>query len=326
MKNLLVILIILISNKSYSVDNNYQRKEIRINGSSTLYPFITVASEKFKIDTGKLAPIVESTGTGGGISYFCSGKSLKYPDIVMASRKMKNSEVELCKSNGVSNIKEHVLGLDGILIVSNKDSLFNNLSLNDLYKAIAKYITVDNKVIENNKETWRDVNPSLPNIKIEFYGPSSASGTREAFSNLVLKKICMEDKIIIEKIQDEEYRSSICSQIRTDGKFIEIADNENLVIQKLSANINAVGIIGYNFLASNENIKALLVNSAIASSENIINGHYPLSRPLYFYVKEDNYNQILYLQDFVNELISKNASGRNGYLTKRGLIPKVTNN
>ncbi|MEK6734594.1 MAG: substrate-binding domain-containing protein [Pseudomonadota bacterium] len=295
--NLIIILICSVASA---------RDEIRIVGSSTLYPFITIEAEKFGKEYGK-TPVVEATGTGGGMHLFCSGNSLKYPDIVNASRSMKKSEMEFCLANKVTNIKEIMLGYDGIVIAVAKKALGFTLSKEELFLALARKIPQNGEFIDNYYKTWNQINPNLPRTKIEIYGPSFTSGTRDALIELVMSPFCGETS---------------CKEIRDDGAFIEMPENDNLIIHKLLYNKNAIGIISFSLLNENNKIKAIMIDNIYPTKNTIVDGNYPLARPLYIYVNMDHIKELPRLIDFINELVSEKSLGPNGYLTQKGLLTK----
>jgi phosphate transport system substrate-binding protein len=282
--------------------NALAREQIRIVGSSTLYPFITIAAEKFGSTYG-YTPVVEAIGTGGGIKLFCSGDSLDYPDIVNASRIMKKSEKALCKKNNVTNIKEIMIGYDGIILAGAKNSKIINLTKYQLFLALAKKNPQEMR--DNPYYSWKDIDPNLPDSKIEIYGPSFTSGTRDALIELVMDEFC---------------KSNLCKEIRDDGHYIEMPENDNLIIHKLTNNNKALGIISFSLLNENIKIKAIKINNVIPSKSNIISRNYPLSRPLFIYVNQNHMKIMPDIELFINELTSPDSIGVNGYLTHKGLL------
>lgn len=299
----------------------YARDTIRIVGSSTVYPFTTAVAEQFSKKTGSPAPIVESTGTGGGIKLFCAGAGEETPDIVNASRPIKDTEVELCKSNGVT-ADEIKIGFDAIVIAMSKEHSGVSITTKEIYNALAKYVIVDGKFIENPTVTWNDLNPSLPEHKIEVLGPPPTSGTRDSFVELVIEKECKaaikEASITVTEDEEKKY----CKSIREDGAFVEAGENDNLIVQKLQANPTAMGIFGYSFLEENAaTIKGVTINNVDATFETVSDGSYPISRPLFIYVKKEHIGVIPNIEEFVNEYTSDTAIGDEGYLIDKGLIP-----
>ena len=274
------------------------REQIRIVGSSTLYPFITIAAEKFGKNSGH-TPVVEATGTGGGFHLFCSGNSLHYPDIVNASRKIKPSEERLCKKNNVNNLQEILIGYDAVIMAQGKEGLDLKLTQEELFLALAKKIPHNGKIIPNFYQTWQEINPSLPNSKIEVYGPSFTSGTRDSFVELVMNGFCKSSAKMNQLIPDKKELLAACSVIREDGAYIEMPENDNLIIHKLLHNKFALGIVSFSLLAENSKIKALPLNDIIPSKNSIITGEYLISRPLFIYVNKDHLKALPSLNGFV---------------------------
>lgn len=294
----------------------------RINavGSSTVYPFATIVAEKFGKD-GHQTPVIESTGTGGGIKIFCTGAGLDTPSIVNASREIKDTEVEACATNGVSAPAEFKFGYDAIVLAHAKGYELN-ITTRQIYLALAKSVIIDGEVVPNPYVKWSDIDETLPATEIEVLGPPPTSGTRDSFVELVLEKEC---KALIKeydlKISEEEQKS-ICKSVREDGGYVEAGENDNLIVQKLQANPNAVGIFGFSFLEENAGeLEGAIVNGVAPQFESISAGEYPISRGLYFYVKKEHLASSPELKEFVEEFISESAIGEEGYLTERGLIP-----
>lgn len=293
------------------------RAEIKVVGSSTVFPFVTVAAEQFSnANPNFKAPIVESTGTGAGISQFCAGVGAEYPDIVNASRRLKKSEYELCRKNGVEEIVEIQIGLDGLAVAAAKDGIALDLSQADIYKAIA----ANPFGKPNTAKTWRDVNPSLPAIPITVYGPPSTSGTRDSLVELFMEPGCDTDPAMKAlKQSNADQHKDFCSKVREDGAYVDSGENDNLIVQKLAANPNSVGIFGFSFLEENtDKLKDIPVNGVPATFENVALGKYPGARPLYIYVKKAHLRAIPGLKEFVTEIAGNWGPG--GYLAKRGLI------
>lgn len=299
------------------------RDQIRIVGSSTVYPFITVIAEEFGNKTDFKTPVVESTGTGGGFKLFCAGTGPRHPDITGASRPIKIGEIEMCGRNGVKEPAEIIIGMDGIVVANAVTAKKFKLSRRDLFMALAKHVPAeDGTVVENPYTHWNQINPSLPEIEISVYGPPPTSGTRDAFVELVMHKACMEEKVFIDRYADKKQRKKACGMMREDGAFIEAGENDNLIIQKLRSNEDALGIFGYSFLEENrDKVQGSVIEGAEPSFENIIDGKYPISRPLFLYVKKEHMKHLKGMADFVKEIVGEDALGEYGYLTKRGLIP-----
>ncbi len=301
------------------------RDYVYIVGSSTVYPFATVVAERFGRGSEFKTPKIESTGSGGGLKLFCDGIGVDHPDVTNSSRAIKQSEVDTCANNGVTEIIEVKIGYDGIVIANAIDGPAVELSRADIFKALAKEVPGDNdgELIENPYRTWADVNPGLPAERIEVLGPPPTSGTRDAFVELAMEGGCKATPWIAElKNTDKDRYKAICHTIREDGAFVEAGENDNLIVQKLEANPNAFGIFGYSFLDQNaEKVKGAAVDGVVPTFDAIASGAYPVSRPLFFYVKSAHVNVIPGLKGFLAEFTSERAWGEEGYLSERGLIP-----
>lgn len=291
------------------------RGEIRIVGSSTVFPFAKAVAEKFAAD-GNSSPILESTGTGGGMKLFCSGVGADTPDIENASRRMKISEFEDCKANGVTDIVEIQIGIDGIAIAQANNGPAIQLTPKQVYEAIAERPYGK----KNETKKWSDIDPSLPDMAIAVYGPPSTSGTRDALTELIMEVGCKTDAATKAlKDTDEDEFKSICHDVRADGAYIDAGENDNLIVQKLKANPNSVGIFGYSFLEENtDTVRGIAVSGVEPEYDAIASGKYPGARPLYIYLKKQHVGVIPGLQEYVTEFT--NAGGNDGYLKKVGLI------
>lgn len=279
------------------------RDQIRIVGSSTVFPFSTAVAEQFGRSTDFQTPVVESTGSGGGMKLFCAGVGTDHPDITNASRRMKESEFKLCQENGVADVTEAVIGYDGIVIANAKGGPTYSVTREQLVLALAEQGT--------KPELWSDVDPSLPAIKIEVLGPPPSSGTRDAFEELVMHEGCEGAGIECDGIT-----------IREDGAFIEAGENDNLIVSKLEANPNALGVFGFSFLDQNSDVlQGAMVDSVEPTFDNIAEGDYPVSRSLFFYIKNAHVGAVPGIQEFADEFISEDAAGEDGYLVDKGLIP-----
>jgi len=302
------------------------RDTITVVGSSTVYPFTTVVAERFGKRTNFNTPKIESTGTGGGMKLFCAGAGINTPDITNASRRIKKSEFDMCQKNGVTGITEVLIGFDGIVIANSKKAQQYKLSLRDVFLALAKEVPAPDgseKLVENPYQTWKDVNPKLPNIKIEVLGPPPTSGTRDAFVELAMEGGCKTFPWIkAMKKKNKQQFKEVCHAVREDGKYIEAGENDNLIVQKLEANPNALGIFGYSFLDQNSDmLQGSVVNGVEPTFDSIADGSYVVSRPLYFYVKNAHVGKVPGIKEFIDEFTSEEAMGEEGYLTDRGLIP-----
>ncbi len=303
------------------------RDFISIAGSSTVYPFSAAVAENFGRSHRQFkTPKVEATGTGGGIKLFCSGVGPATVDIANASRRIKTSEIDQCRSNGVREIVEVKIGFDGIVLANAKAQPTYQLTRREIFLALAKTVPDPknpNAFVPNPYRSWNQVNPKLPNVRIEVLGPPPTSGTRDAFVELVMDVGCdafPSLKALREK--DEKRHKQICQTVREDGAYVEAGENDNLIVQKLNANPRALGIFGYSFLEENLNsLHGSIVEGAGPSFENIASGKYPVSRSMYIYVKRAHLASIPGLREFVAEFVSERAMGDDGYLADKGLIP-----
>ena len=296
----------------------YARDQIKTVGSSTVYPFATTVAEYFGKNAEYRTPIIESTGTGGGMKLFCAGVGLKHPDVTNASRPIKKSEVEKCKKNGVTPI-EMMVGFDGIVLAGNKDGIQLKLTRIQLYKATAREVWDGSKFIDNPYKKWSDIDPSLPNLNIEIMGPPPTSGTRDAYVELVQHKACK--KLGIKKKGTNGYKVR-CSAVREDGRYIEAGENDNLIIQKLGADKRRYGIFGFSFLDNNEDkITGAVIDGHAPTFEGIASGDYPISRGLFFYVKKEHFETIPALKEYVLFWVQDKMIGENGVTVDKGLIP-----
>ena len=313
-----------------SITGASARDYISIVGSSTVFPYTQAVAEEFAAQ-GKKAPVVESTGTGGGFKIFCGGVGTEFPDITGASRAVKDKEVKLCKSNNVGNILEVRLGSDGIVIAAARGGTSIDLTLEGLYLAFAKNVPLGNggSMIANPHKTWKDVGDSLnkmgkgsfsyPATVIRAFGPPPTSGTRDAFVELAMFEGCMS--FDANKSVKKADRGNVCGLIRNDGAYIDSGENDNLIIQRLTADKDAVGIFGYSFLYENpDKIVGMKVNNVSPSLDTIGDGSYPIARPLFIYIKETHLSVIPGIKDFLTEYLSEEALSEDGYLVERGLI------
>jgi phosphate transport system substrate-binding protein len=300
------------------------RDYISIVGSSTVYPFATAVAEQFGKTSKFKTPKVESTGSGGGIKLFCGGVGVQHPDITNASRRIKATEVAECAKNGVRDIVEIKFGFDGIILANSVRGPRFDLTRRDIFLALAKNVP-DPKgsetLIPNPYKKWSEVNPKLSAEVIEVLGPPPTSGTRDAFVELAMEGGCKTFPWIA-ALKDEAKLKVTCQTLREDGRFIEAGENDNLIVQKLKANPSAVGIFGYSYLEQNaEAIQGSKVDGQLPTFEAISSGAYPVSRPLFFYVKKAHVGVIPGMREYIAEFTSAKAMGAEGYLADKGLIP-----
>jgi phosphate transport system substrate-binding protein len=300
----------------------FARDQIRIVGSSTVYPFTTAVAEAFGKASGK-TPVVEATGTGGGMKLFCAGVGADHPDFTNASRPMKKSEFEDCAKNGVTDIVEIKIGFDGLSLAHAKGAKDFALTKQQVFAALAKEIPdKDGKLIANPNKLWSDVDASLPATKIEVLGPPPTSGTRDSFAELVMEKGAEKfESLAAMKKADAKAFEKVWKAMREDGAYVEAGENDNLIVQKLQANPDAVGIFGFSFLEQNEGtVKAIAVDEVVASYDAIADGSYKVARPLYVYAKKQHVGVIPGMKEFIDEYVSDKAIGGDGYLADKGLV------
>ena len=302
------------------------RDQIAIVGSSTVYPFATVVAEHFGKTTDFKTPKIEATGSGGGLKLFCAGLGTKTPDITNASRRIQQSEIDKCNKNDVNEIIEVKIGYDGIVLANSKKSVQMKLGLKDVFLALVKDIPNPDgskNFVPNPYKTWKQVNNALPNIKITVLGPPPTSGTRDAFAELAMEGGCQKfDWIKAMKRQDKKAYKTRCHSVREDGAYIEAGENDNLIVQKLKANPDALGIFGFSFLEQNmDSVQSSTIDEVAPVLETISDGSYPISRSLYFYVKKQHIDIVPGIEEYTETFISPEATGNHGYLIDRGLIP-----
>jgi phosphate transport system substrate-binding protein len=299
------------------------RDQIRIVGSSTVYPFTTAVAEAFGKTSGK-TPVVESTGTGGGMKLFCAGVGAEHPDFTNASRAIKKSEFEDCQKNGVKDIVEMKIGFDGLAIATSKSAPDVKLTKQQVFMALAKEVPdKDGKLVPNPYTMWNEIDPSLPAQKNEVLGPPPTSGTRDSFVELVMEKGAEKfDSLKAMKKADAKAFEKVWKSMREDGVFIEAGENDNLIVQKLDANPNAFGIFGFANVEENAaKIKATAIDGVVPTFETIASGEYAVARPLFIYAKKQHVGTIPGMAEFVAEFMSEKAIGEEGYLSEKGLIP-----
>jgi phosphate transport system substrate-binding protein len=295
------------------------RDQIRIVGSSTVFPYTQAVAEQFAAATGNPAPVVESTGTGGGMQVFCEGVGADKADITGASRAMKKSEFEACVANGVDSVTEVLIGYDGLSLAHTQSAPEMSLTKAQIFQALASEVEVDGQIVANPYKNWNEIDASLPAQPITVFGPPPTSGTRDAFVELVMLVGCGTFEAI--KALEADRKEEVCERMRQDGPFVEAGENDNLIVQRLNADPNAIGIFGYSFLFENsDTLKGIAVDGVAANQDTIADGSYPVSRPLYIYVKNAHRDVIPGLNEFLTEYVSEASFGADGYLSERGLI------
>jgi phosphate transport system substrate-binding protein len=303
------------------------RDTVNIVGSSTVYPFATVVAERFGRNTDFPTPKLESTGSGGGLKLFCAGIGTQHPDITNASRRMKKSEFEMCQSNGVKEITEVKIGADGIVIANSKDAGKMDLSLKQVFLALAKEVPDPkggDKLVANPYQKWSEIDSSLPNLEISVMGPPPTSGTRDAFVEIAMEGGCKTFDFI--KAMPKKEMKSVCHSMREDGPFVEAGENDNLIVQRLAQDKDTLGIFGYSFLMENSSqIQAATIGGVEPTPESIAAEEYPVARSLFFYIKNAHVGVVPGIKEYAEEFTSEGAWGDNGYLVDVGLIPNPRN-
>lgn len=302
------------------------RDQIKIVGSSTVYPFASSVAEELGATSKFPTPVVESTGSGGGMKLFCAGNELNTPDITNASRRMKAKEFKMCEKNGVTDITESVIGYDGIAFAQSRSNADFDISREHLALAVAKEVPSKDgkKLIANPYKKWSDIDASLPNREIVVYGPPKSSGTRDAFEELVMQKIFKKQSVYTDlykadKKANKKYKKY--SVVRTDGVYVESGENDNLIVQKLDKNKAAFGVFGFSFLVENDDmIKGATINGVKPTPENISSSKYPVSRSLFFYIKNSHKKDVPAMNNYVNLFMSEKMIGKEGILGEIGLI------
>ena len=301
----------------------YARDQIKIVGSSTVFPYTQAVSEEFSKSMRMKAPVVESTGTGGGFKAFCQGVGEAHADITGASRAMKKSEYDDCAKNGVTDITEVLIGFDGLSMAVSRKGKALDLTRAQLFQALAAEIEVAGKVVANPHKRWSDIDAKLPSVAIQVFGPPPTSGTRDAWVELVMHEGC--DKFAAIKALDKDKKNEVCSRLRQDGPFIEAGENDNLIVRRLESDPNAYGIFGYSFLYENsDKIMAVKIEGVEPSATTIESAAYKVSRPLFFYVKNQHRGVISGMNEFIKEYVAERSMGPGGYLKDRGLVPLST--
>ena len=304
-----------------AADRAAARDQIRIVGSSTVFPFAATVAERFGQSSGFPTPVVESTGTGGGLRLFCAGIGEGHPDIANAARRIKQSEFDACAANGIT-ITEVKIGFDGIVLANAIDGPELALTTDQIFLALAAQVPVDGALVDNPYTLWSDIAADLPGEKIEVLGPPPTSGTRDAFVELAMESgaKAFEELVALEK----DAFIQVAHTIREDGAFVEAGENDNLIVRKLTSNPAAVGIFGFSFLDNNfDLVKGAMVDGIEPTFENIADGKYNVSRSLYFYVKQEHVGVVPGIEEFIAAFTDDGAWGDDGYLVDKGLIPLV---
>jgi phosphate transport system substrate-binding protein len=314
----LIMVVLILSTSS----NGFARDQIRIVGSSTVYPFAASVAEHFGKVGDFRTPVVESTGTGAGFKLFCTGSDESTPDISNASRPLLDSERAICNKQGIHNIVEVKIGYDGIVLANAMQGPSFSLTKKQLFLSLARDVAMQGKLVTNPYRRWKQIDASLPDLPIKVYGTPPVSGTRDTFVELVMQKGCLQVPEFMAVVANETDRKRQCQLIREDGVFIEAGENGNLITQKLLGDPDALGILGFSFVDQNMGkIRANVIDGIAPSFETIQNSSYGISRPLYFYVKGEHLSLVQGIREYVQEFTSEAAIGDEGYLVNEGLVP-----
>ena len=297
----------------------YARDQISIVGSSTVFPFATTVAEIFGQRSGYRTPVIESTGSGGGLKMFCAGIGTNTPDIANASRAIKEKELAQCKDAGIEPI-EYLIGFDGITISNSRQGVKYELTKEEIYKAVAAQVwNNDHKMFMKNEYThWNQINPNLPNKKIDIMIPPTTSGTRDAFVELIMHSVCRK----VYGMEKKKAKAN-CTAVRSDGSYVvQMTENDNLIIEKLVDDVDRLGVFGFSFLDQNfDKVQAATIDGVYPSFDTIADGSYKVSRPLYFYVKDKHIGVVPGIEEYVKMFMSDNMIGEDGTLYEQGLIP-----
>ena len=306
--------IVLLSIVTFSNSVAREGDQISIVGSSTVFPFATIVAERFAKNTDFNAPVIESTGSGGGLKLFCAGIGLEHPDVTNASRAIKSSEKETCEKNGITPV-EYLIGYDGITFSNSNAVKQLSLTKEDIFNAVSAKVYYNGEMIDNPYKKWSDINSSLPSVDIDVLAPPPSSGTRDAFVELVMHSVCKK----IYEMDKKTYKAN-CSALREDGAVTEVGENDNLIIEKLADNSDRFGIFGYSFLDQNrDRVQGSIVDGVGPSMDTIADGSYKVSRPLFFYVKKEHIGVVPGIQEYADYFMSLAVEG--SPLEDAGLIP-----
>lgn len=296
------------------------RGQVRVIGSSTVFPYSQAVAEEFSGETDFASPIVEATGTGGGLRLFCAGVGPRTPDVTASSRRIAPSELEQCRRNGVTDLTEARFGKDAVIVALSRRATLSGFSRADLFRALAASVEIDGKIVPNPYRRWNEIDPALPDEPIRAFGPPMTSGTRDAFTDLILGPGCRSFPDIA--ALPEARRTDVCGRIRQDGVFVATGETDNLIARRLTAETGAIGIFGFSALFENaDRLRGASIDGVEPTRANIVSGTYGAIRPLYLYIKNAHRGVVPGLDEFLNEYVSEAAIGPDGYLVERGLVP-----
>lgn len=296
------------------------REQVRVVGSSTVFPYAQAVAEEFTEATDSASPVVEATGTGGGMHIFCAGLGPRTPDVTTASRRIRPAEVAACHANGVIGITEARFGEDAVVIARSRTGATAGFTRAQLFQGLAASVEVRGEIVPNPYRRWREIDRALPDEPITVYGSPYTSGTRDAFIELVMDEGCAAFPAIAALPPDR--RTEVCGRIRQDGAFITAGESDNVIVRRLVADPAAIGIFGYSLLAPNtDRLRGVALDGVVPTKDAIASGAYGAVRSLYLYVKNAHRGVIPGLERFLAEFTSEAAIGPGGYLVERGLVP-----
>jgi len=317
LKNLIVAAAVI----AFGAGMAQARDQVKIVGSSTVYPFSSYVAEELGATTKFKSPVVESTGSGGGHKLFGNGVGLDTPDITNSSRRMKASEFEKDQKAGITEITEALIGYDGIAIAQNGANPDFSVTKDELAMAVAADVPVNGKLVKNPYKTWDQINPALPKRKILIYGPPTSSGTRDAFAEMVLGHFANKNAALYDAVAPKN-KAEKYEAVREDGVYVPAGENDNLIVQKLTKDKDAFGIFGYSYLEENsDRIKGAKIDGVYPEPNTIASGEYPISRSLYFYVKKAHLDKVPGMREYIELFMSDKMIGSRGLLKRIGLIP-----
>ena len=296
------------------------RDGIRVVGSPEVLPYVQRVAQNFTLVSEFAAPTLEVTGTGSGFKLFCGGIGFEYPDINAASRRITDSEFAMCRANGVELITEIAVGLEGIVVANAKAAKQYNFTTSQLFQAVAAEVANHGQIVKNTSFVWQEIDSSLPKVEIKLMGPPPASGTYDAFLELIMEAGCRDFSKIADLTQARRFE--VCRNVRKDDAFLMGIKNDGLMVKWLQEHPDAFGILPFLLWQENDDIIAANpINGVSPTAENISNGRYALARPIYLYVKTKHVDAVQGLQKFLYEFTSEHAIGPDGYLAQKGFIP-----
>ena len=299
------------------------RDQVQVAGSSTVLPYSTIVAEVFGENTDFPTPVIESGGTGAGLQKFCEGVGENTIDIANASRPIREGELETCRANGVEEIMEVRIGYDGIVFSSSSNGPEFAFTPADWFNALSAKVVVDGAIVDNTAANWSEVNADLPDQEILAFVPGTKHGTREVFEEKVILAGCEESgalEVFTAELGEDEAEAA-CMNLRTDGRSVDIDGDYTETLSRIDSSPNGIGVFGLAFYENNtDKLQVGTISGVTPSTESIASGEYPVSRPLFFYVKKDHLAEIEGLKEFVEFFVSDDLAGPDGPLAQYGLV------